>query len=85
MCVACVVEHRHTGEVWLEGNLERGIVPENCVWMAGQGTAEEGFLLLLHKMNLELLRRCARCPRPAAVLRRPALVAVHRLCTCARR
>ena len=51
--------HRRTGEVWLEGDLERGVVPDNCVWTAGGGAGEDGFLILLEKMNLELLRRCA--------------------------
>lgn len=59
MTHSAVVEHRRTGEVWLEGTLERGIVPEGCVWTAGQGDNEDGFLLLLQKMNLELLRQCA--------------------------
>lgn len=46
-------------QVFLEGELERGIVPEESVWMHGGGAAEDGCLLLLRKMNLELLRRCA--------------------------
>ncbi len=52
------VAHRRTGKVWLEGDLERGVVPDSCVWTAGGGAGEDGFLVLLEKMNLELLRRC---------------------------
>ena len=43
--------------MWLEGDLERGVVPDSCVWTAGGGAGEDGFLILLEKMNLELLRR----------------------------
>ena len=57
---APAVAHKRTGEVWLEGALERGVVPEECAWTAGGGAGEDGCLLLLQKMNLELLRRCAR-------------------------
>ena len=55
----CAVEHCRTGEVYLEGELERGIVPAQSVWTHGGGGGEDGCLLLLHKMNLELLQRCA--------------------------
>ncbi|CAL8465251.1 g4786 [Coccomyxa elongata] len=51
------VAHAISGEVFLEGDLERGIVPEDSVWMHGGGSGEDGCLLLLRKMNLELLRR----------------------------
>ncbi|KAK9866397.1 hypothetical protein WJX84_007801 [Apatococcus fuscideae] len=44
-------------EVFFEGELERGIVPRESIWEAGQGRAEDGFMLHLHKMNLELLRQ----------------------------
>lgn len=44
-------------EVYFEGELERGIVPRESIWEAGQGCAEDGFMLHLHKMNLELLRQ----------------------------
>ena len=60
---------KRSGEVWLEGALERGVVPEECAWTVGGGPGEDGCLLLLQKMNLELLRRCARIspmPRQAA-------------------
>ena len=53
----CAVENRKTGEVYLAGELERGIVPAQSVWTHGGGGGEDGCLLLLQKMNLELLRR----------------------------
>ena len=55
--VCGVVVHGQSGEVYLEGKLERGIVPEESVWEHGGGVKEEGCTLYLHKMNLELLRR----------------------------
>ncbi len=54
------------GEVYLAGELERGIVPDESVWLHGGGEGEDGCLLLLRKMNLELLRQCARTA-PAAL------------------
>ncbi|KAK9824173.1 hypothetical protein WJX72_008288 [[Myrmecia] bisecta] len=51
------VANRATGEVYLAGDLERGIVPEESVWMQGGGDHEDGFVIYLHKMNLELLRK----------------------------
>ena len=51
------VAKRGGEEVYFEGELERGIVPRESIWEAGQGTAEDGFMLHLHKMNLELLRQ----------------------------
>ncbi|KDD73520.1 hypothetical protein H632_c2095p1 [Helicosporidium sp. ATCC 50920] len=51
------VANRKTGKVYLEGELERGIVPEECVWMHSGGINEDGCVLLLQKMNLELLQR----------------------------
>ncbi|KAK9836972.1 hypothetical protein WJX81_003624 [Elliptochloris bilobata] len=51
------VAHQATGEVYLEGELERGIVPDESVWMQGGGEGEDGCLLLLRKMNFELLRQ----------------------------
>lgn len=53
------VAHARTGEVYLEGRLWRGIVPQESVWMLGGGTGEDGLLMLLRKMNLELLCRRA--------------------------
>lgn len=43
-------------------------MPEDCVWTAGQGAAEDGCLIMLHKMNLELLRQCA-LKQPAHIRR----------------
>ena len=51
------VARKDTGEVFLEGRLERGIVPKDSTWMLGGGIGEDGCQLLLHKMNLELLQR----------------------------
>lgn len=51
------VAQKDTGEVFLEGRLERGIVPKDSTWMLGGGSGEDGCVLLLHKMNLELLQR----------------------------
>ena len=47
------VSHRRTGEVYLEGQLERGVVAEDCVWDLEGG--DHGLVLYLRKMNLELL------------------------------
>ena len=44
-------------QVYLEGELERGIVPLECAWMHGRGTGEDGCLLMLQKMNLEVLQK----------------------------
>ena len=68
------VGHRRGGEAFLEGRLERGIVPAECVWMAGGGAGEDGCLLLLRKMNLELLRRWRS---PALLVDPPALVVIN--------
>ena len=57
--------------MYLEGELERGIVPDESVWMQGGGEGEDGCLLLLRKMNLELLRQCGlatQCTSPSALL-----------------
>ena len=55
------VARKDGSEVYLEGSLERGIVPQESVWTHGGGAGEDGFLLLLHKMNLELLQRQVPC------------------------
>lgn len=52
------VASKESGEVYLEGQLERGIVPDASLWVAGQGEGEDGFIFYLHKMNLELLQTC---------------------------
>eukprot|EP00887_Chlorella_sp_A99_P005264 scaffold1.g5264.t1 len=51
------VAHRGTGEVYLEGELERGVVPHECFWTHCGGEGEDGCMLYLRKMNLELLQR----------------------------
>ena len=51
--VAC----KASQEIFFEGELERGIVPRESVWETGQGRGEDGFIMHLHKMNLELLRQ----------------------------
>jgi hypothetical protein len=53
------VASRVDGCVYLEGELERGIVPDESVWAHGGGSGgsdgENGFVFYLKKMNLELL------------------------------
>lgn len=49
------VSARSDGVVFLEGELERGIVPSESVWVHTGGTGEDGFVFYLKKMNLELL------------------------------
>jgi hypothetical protein len=51
------VTNRITGEVYLQGTLERGIVPEDCIWTHCGGEGEDGFLMTLKKMNLEVLQK----------------------------
>ena len=68
------VRRRGGGEVYLEGALERGVAPAQCVWTHGGGAGEDGCLLLLHKMNLELLRRCAAPGRAPPAPLRPSLM-----------
>lgn len=51
------VAHRDTGDVYLEGRLERAVVPKECLWMYDTGHGEDGCLILLQKLNLELFRR----------------------------
>ena len=53
------IAHKRTGEVYLQGQMWRGIIPQESVWMQGDGPGEDGCLLLLRKMNLELLTRCS--------------------------
>ena len=43
--------------MYLEGALERGVVPEESYWTQCGGEGEDGCLLTLRKMNLELLQR----------------------------
>lgn len=51
------VSNKANGEVYLEGELERGVVPEDCFWTHCQGEGEDGCMLYLRKMNLELLQK----------------------------
>lgn len=51
------VWNRASGEVYLEGELERGVVPEDCFWTHCGGEGEDGCALYLRKMNLELLQK----------------------------
>jgi hypothetical protein len=55
--LARAVANRATGEVYLSGELERSINPGGSTWTLGRGTGEEGCLLALAKLNLELLQR----------------------------
>ena len=55
--VLAVVSAKESGEVYLEGQLERGIIPDSSTWLAGQGEGEDGFMFILEKMNLELLQK----------------------------
>lgn len=49
------VSARSDGAVFLDGELERGIVPSESVWALSGGDGEDGFVFYLKKMNLELL------------------------------
>lgn len=51
------VSNKSSGEIYLEGRLERGIVPKESLWMLDDGVGEDGCLLLLQKMNLELFQK----------------------------
>lgn len=55
LCAA--VWNRASGELYLEGELERGVVPEDCFWTHCGGAGEDGCALYLRKMNLELLQK----------------------------
>ena len=63
--IKCILA-RVNVQVYLEGELERGIVPLESAWMHDHGEGEDGCLLLLQKMNLELLQRHAPLPPPLA-------------------
>lgn len=51
------VWNTHNGDVYLEGRLHRGIVPEDCYWTHCGGDGEDGCCITLTKMNLEVLAR----------------------------
>lgn len=69
------IVQKHTGDVYLQGRLWRGIVPLESVWTQGNGNGEDGCLLLLRKMNLELLTKHAHA------LHGPPAVCMHSRCT----
>ena len=56
--------------MYLEGELERGIVPLESAWMHGRGCGEDACLLMLQKMNLEVLQKWAHA-RTCTVHTRP--------------
>ena len=82
VCFVHAVENRRSGEVYLEGELERGIVPAQSVWTHGGGAGEDGCLLLLQKMNLELLQRCVFTPALASVASSKLQLSIHQGCAC---
>jgi hypothetical protein len=43
--------------VYLQGDLERAVAPPDSLWTQGRGAGEDGCLLTLAKMNLELAAR----------------------------
>ena len=46
-----------TNEVYLDGHLHRGVVPEDCFWTHCGGEGEDGCCVTLRKMNLEVLQK----------------------------
>ena len=44
-------------EVYLEGRLHRGVVPEDCFWTHCGGEGEDGCCITLRKMNLKVIQR----------------------------
>jgi hypothetical protein len=53
----CAVALRDGSDVFLEGQLERGVVSEDSFWTHCGGEGEDGCALYLRKMNLEVLKR----------------------------
>ena len=51
------VANKETGEVYLEGKLHRGVVPEECFWTHCGGDGDDGCCITMKKMNLEVLRK----------------------------
>jgi hypothetical protein len=51
------VWNKASGEVYLEGALERGVVPQDCFWTSCGGEGEDGCAIYLRKMNLEVLQQ----------------------------
>lgn len=50
-------EQEEEEEVFLEGRLHRGIIPEDCFWTHCGGEGDDGCCITLHKMNLEVLQK----------------------------
>ncbi|GBF98648.1 hypothetical protein Rsub_11642 [Raphidocelis subcapitata] len=53
------VANAASGEVYLDGRLHRGVAPRGSGWAHGGGEGEEGCVVTLAKMNLELFERRA--------------------------
>lgn len=51
------VRNKVTNETYLEGQLHRGVIPEDCFWTHCGGVGEDGCCLTLRKMNLEVLSK----------------------------
>jgi hypothetical protein len=52
-----VVGNKVTGETYLSGKLHRGIIPNECFWTHMGGCGEDGCLVTMTKMNLEVLQK----------------------------
>jgi hypothetical protein len=59
------VTDRVTGDVYLSGDLARGVVPGASSWVYGGGADEDGCVVTLVKMNLELFERWVNPGVPA--------------------
>ncbi len=51
------VRNKETGVSYLSGRLHRGIIPNDCFWTHMGGEGEDGFLITMTKMNLEVLQK----------------------------
>ena len=51
------VRNKATGDQYLQGRLHRGIIPGDCFWTHMGGEGEDGFLITMTKMNLEVLQK----------------------------
>ena len=51
------VRNKETGVSYLSGWLHRGIIPNDCFWTHMGGEGEDGFLITMTKMNLEVLQK----------------------------
>jgi hypothetical protein len=52
-----VLEDEKEEEVYLQGRLHRGIIPEDCFWTHCGGEGDDGCCITLCKMNLEVLQK----------------------------